>query len=82
MKPIKIDDIDAFDSTRILAESKAEGYGMLERLLRDYRSGKNRFDKAGECLFGIRTVYIMTRLSERNFTSITLMADLCKVKGF
>lgn len=34
----------------LAAEAEAEGYGFVERLLRDWHSGANRFDAPGECL--------------------------------
>lgn len=35
----------------LVAESRAEGYEFLERLVREWNSGGNRFDRDGEALF-------------------------------
>src|SRR5688500_13328129 len=37
---------------RLLEESLTEGFGHLQRLLDDWRSGANRFDAAGGTLLG------------------------------
>jgi GNAT superfamily N-acetyltransferase len=37
----------------LVAESQAEGYRHLERLVTDHASGQNRFDRPGECLLGV-----------------------------
>jgi hypothetical protein len=39
---------DGFDD--LLRQSREEGYGMLERLIGEYRSGANRFSRPGEIL--------------------------------
>lgn len=36
----------------LLAESEAQGFRLLRRLVDDYESGSNCFDRAGECLIG------------------------------
>jgi len=35
----------------ILRESRGEGYSIVERLLDDFRAGRNRFDAPGEALY-------------------------------
>lgn len=82
MKPIKIGDIDAFDSTRILAESNAEGYGMVERLLCDYRSGKNRFDKTGECLFAYLSEGILIGVAGLNIEPDSSLSNAGRIRRF
>lgn len=34
-------------------EARASGHAFLDRLIADWRSGVNRFDKPGECLLGL-----------------------------
>jgi GNAT superfamily N-acetyltransferase len=51
MKPIQVESIDQYDWTEILSESQSEGYNMVNRLLTDFRVGRNRFDAPGEVLF-------------------------------
>jgi GNAT superfamily N-acetyltransferase len=51
MKPIRVESIEAYDWTEILLQSESEGYGMVKRLVDDFSSGVNRFDKPGEALF-------------------------------
>jgi GNAT superfamily N-acetyltransferase len=51
MEPVRVPSTDPYDWTRILQESQCEGYGMVARLLAEYRSGANRFDAPGEALF-------------------------------
>jgi GNAT superfamily N-acetyltransferase len=35
------------------AEARAEGFGMLDTLVREWGAGTLRFDRAGEALFGV-----------------------------
>ena len=49
---ITIDDPDKYDIETIRYESDKEGYNIINRLITDYRSGQNRFDKKGEKLVG------------------------------
>lgn len=54
---LKILQIDAqnYDPERIsplLKHSQAEGYNLVLRLVENWESGENRFDKPGEALFG------------------------------
>jgi GNAT superfamily N-acetyltransferase len=39
----------------ILEESKKDGFRFLERLVNEYESGKNTFNKQGESLLGVYT---------------------------
>lgn len=39
----------------LLAESQAEGFRFVAKLLKAYEQGSNRFDQAGECLLGMFT---------------------------
>lgn len=39
---------------RLAHESRTEGFGLLDRLVRDWTSGENRFDRAGEAFFAAR----------------------------
>ena len=38
---------------RLRVQSLEEGYGHVDRLVRDYATGDNRFDRPGEALFGV-----------------------------
>lgn len=49
-KPTEIDSVDPYGWAEILSTSLAEGYGMVRRLLDDFRAGTNRFDAPGETL--------------------------------
>ena len=51
MNPTRIQAVDACDWTEILLACTQEGHGMVKRLLNDFRSGANRFDRPGEALF-------------------------------
>jgi GNAT superfamily N-acetyltransferase len=39
----------------LVEESEAEGFFPLERLVEEWRSGRNRFDQPGEALFAARS---------------------------
>lgn len=39
--------------TKLLAESKHQGFRFLERLINDFESGANRFEEPGEALFAV-----------------------------
>ncbi|HEY95557.1 MAG TPA: GNAT family N-acetyltransferase [Dehalococcoidia bacterium] len=49
---IDITDLDEYDISHIRNMAEQEGYNMLNRLVADYDSGENRFDKEGEKLIG------------------------------
>ena len=46
---ISLDDVDVTD---LCLEAAEEGHRMLERLVREWRDGVNRFDRPGELLIG------------------------------
>jgi GNAT superfamily N-acetyltransferase len=52
---IDINNLETCDIENIRNESLEEGHNMINRLVTEYRSGENRFDKPGEKLVG----YIM-----------------------
>ncbi|MGP1909609.1 GNAT family N-acetyltransferase [Metabacillus sp. JX24] len=39
--------------TPLLEESKSEGFRLVERLVHDFQTGKNKFSLPGEALFGV-----------------------------
>jgi len=41
------------DLTELISESRKEGFLFLERLINDYKSGINTFNKSGEFLYGV-----------------------------
>ena len=49
----RIDQLDVAALQPLLDEGLSEGYRFLARLLTDYLDGTNRFDQAGEALFGV-----------------------------
>ncbi len=44
---------DASGFLDLAREARAEGYGFLDRLGREWADGSNRFDQPGECLLGL-----------------------------
>jgi len=49
---VDIVDLDEYDISHIRNMAEQEGYNMLNRLVIDYDSGENRFNKEGEKLIG------------------------------
>ncbi|MFC1933165.1 GNAT family N-acetyltransferase [Chloroflexota bacterium] len=49
---IDIDELGKFNIETIRYESDKEGYNMINRLIADYHSGRNKFNKKGEKLIG------------------------------
>ncbi|WP_282937381.1 GNAT family N-acetyltransferase [Paenibacillus sp. RC67] len=47
----KIDQLDTLQLSSLVEESIKEGFRHLQRLINDYESGVNTFDKQGEALF-------------------------------
>jgi GNAT superfamily N-acetyltransferase len=45
-------DLPAEHVSALVAESERAGLGFVRRLVEDWASGRNRFDRAGETLFG------------------------------
>lgn len=48
----KIDDLEKMNTKALVAKSLDEGFTFIERLVHEYQSGENRFDKSGEILYG------------------------------
>jgi len=42
------------DASFLRTLANSEGHGHLDRLINDFHSGKNRFEKMGEALFVVR----------------------------
>nr|WP_141538126.1 GNAT family N-acetyltransferase [Bacillus cereus] len=49
----KIEDVLKYEINHLLQESKEEGFKFLTKLVSEYKTGINRFNKTGECLYGI-----------------------------
>ena len=82
MKPIEIDSIDAQDWTPILSDSTAEGYGMVECLLRDYRQGKNQFNETGECLFALLEAHTVIGVAGLNIEPDSSFSNAGRIRRF
>ena len=50
MNIIRISEIESVSISHLVDESLSQGFLFVERLLREYRSGLNRFNKSGEVL--------------------------------
>ena len=50
----RLQDVSPADLAALLADSEREGWRMVRRLVDDWLSGANRFDRAGEALFAAR----------------------------
>jgi GNAT superfamily N-acetyltransferase len=49
----QIDNLLQIDMNHLVKESKEEGFRIVERLVEDYKSGSNAFNKLGEVLYGV-----------------------------
>lgn len=49
----RIFDLNHVDLTDLLVASRQEGFRMIDRLVDDFRDGRNRFDQPDECLLGV-----------------------------
>ena len=47
----RISELDEVAIAHLLAESQSQGFRLVERLVQDFSTGVNRFDRAGEVLF-------------------------------
>jgi hypothetical protein len=47
----KVTSIQDYNLEMLLAESKSQGYQFIQKLIDEYESGHNRFDKPGESLY-------------------------------
>lgn len=54
LRLMRVHEMDRLAWAPLLAASKAEGQQMLSRLLDEWRSGANRFDRPGESLWGLQ----------------------------
>jgi GNAT superfamily N-acetyltransferase len=66
---VDIVDLDKSDISHIRNMAEQEGYNMLNRLVTDYDSGENRFDKEGEKLIGNISDDMVTALCGLNIES-------------
>lgn len=48
-----IEDLREVNAKDLVAESEAQGYRFLRRLVDQYEDGSNRFDQQGEVLYGV-----------------------------
>ncbi|UCD09322.1 MAG: GNAT family N-acetyltransferase [Dehalococcoidales bacterium] len=62
-------DLDEHDISHIRNMAEQEGYNMLNRLVTDYNSGENQFDKEGEKLIGYIADDIVVALCGLNIES-------------
>lgn len=53
LMPVRIESLRFDEIDDLLRESEAEGFRFVRRLVEEYRTGENRFDKSGEALFGL-----------------------------
>lgn len=49
----QIKDLLNIDMKSLVKDSKEEGFHFIERLINDYKSGTNKFNKPGEALYGV-----------------------------
>jgi len=66
MEPMQIKQIEPFDWTKILRDSRSEGLNLVNRLLIDFQSGVNRFDAPGEALFAYLSGYSVAAVAGLN----------------
>jgi GNAT superfamily N-acetyltransferase len=50
---IRLEELPMGDLQPLLEESRDQGFEFLDRLVAEYASGTNRFDKPGEAMFGV-----------------------------
>jgi N-acetylglutamate synthase-like GNAT family acetyltransferase len=48
---VKVESLINYNLERLLIESEQEGYRFVRKLVDQYESGENRFQKAGEVLY-------------------------------
>ncbi|PEX94047.1 GNAT family N-acetyltransferase [Bacillus cereus] len=49
----KIEDVLKYEINHLVQESKEEGFNFLTKLVNEYETEINTFNKTGECLYGI-----------------------------
>jgi HAD superfamily hydrolase (TIGR01549 family) len=47
----KVSELEEYDLSSLLEDSKSQGYRFVQKLIEEYNSGFNRFEKRGESLF-------------------------------
>lgn len=47
----RVDSMNDYDLDILLAESKSQGYRFIQKLIEEYESGENQFNKHGESLY-------------------------------
>ena len=50
---VELDRLSQIEMVPLIAESRQQGQLFVDRLVAEYESGANRFDKAGEALYGV-----------------------------
>jgi GNAT superfamily N-acetyltransferase len=69
---------DDFDALR--AEAHTEGFGMLDRLARDWTSGVDRYARAGEALMAARIDGVLAAIG--GLTHDPFVADALRMRRF
>ena len=75
----QIDDLTQVETGEIEQESLAEGFHMVQRLVADFQSGANRFDREGELLLGVFAYDRLIALGCLNATSTASKARVRRV---
>jgi GNAT superfamily N-acetyltransferase len=77
---IPLDHLPLDDLHPMLEESRAQGFGFLDRLVDEYDRGINRFDKPGEGLFGVYSGGEMIAIGGLNHDPYLGQSDVARVR--
>lgn len=76
----KIEELEPEEMAELVAESQQDGFDFVKRLLDEYTSGSNRFDKPGEVLFGAYDQNILVGIGGLNQDAGTASRDIGRVR--
>jgi GNAT superfamily N-acetyltransferase len=77
---VRLEQLPMGDLQPLLEESRAQGFEFLDRLVAEYASGTNRFDKPGEALFGVYRGRILIAVGGLNQDPYLPESDIARVR--
>lgn len=77
---IRLGKLPMDDLQPLVAESRAQGFEFLDRLVAEYVDGINRFDKPGEALFGVYFDQYLIAIGGLNQDPYLSESDIARVR--
>lgn len=80
IRVVRLSQLPLDDLQPLLSESRAQGFEFLDRLAAEYINGTNKFDQAGEALFGVYHDQRLIAIGGLNRDPYTKENDVARVR--